>query len=58
MAKVTKKLKVLILKMSKRKISYLIMLQSGIHDKEDPTVLEEWIMQMEKIFDVVEIPNS
>jgi len=26
--------------------------------KEDPMILEEWIRQMEKIFDVVEVPDN
>ena len=26
--------------------------------KGDPVILEEWIRQMEKIFDVVEVPDS
>jgi len=26
--------------------------------KEDPIILEEWVRQMEKIFDVVEVPDD
>ena len=27
------------------------------NSKKDPVIVEEWITQMEKIFDVIEVPN-